>query len=182
MKAAGGPENFSIETRPVPEPGKGQVLVKVKAFGLNRSELMTRKGFSPNVSFPRILGIECVGEIVADPSGEFQPGQKVAGVMGEMGRAFEGSYAEYTVLPKEIVLPFDSNLEWAVLGAIPEMFHTVWGSVHLALQIEKSETILIRRYFFNWYACNTACKKKWIDCIGNHEKAGKKRTAFKNWC
>jgi NADPH:quinone reductase-like Zn-dependent oxidoreductase len=149
MKAAvlytpGGPENFKIETRPVPEPGKGQVLIKVKAFGLNRSELMTRKGYSPNVSFPRILGIECVGEIVSDPSGEYQPGQKVAAVMGEMGRAYDGSYAEYTVLPKEIVLPFESTLEWVVLGAIPEMFHTVWGSLHLALQIEKSETILIR--------------------------------------
>src|SRR5215218_4154796 len=122
---AGGPENLIVETRPMPVPGEGQVLVKVKAFGLNRSELMTRKGYSPNVSFPRILGIECVGEIVTDPSSEFQPGQKVAAVMGEMGRAFDGSYAEYTVLPKEIVLPFESSLEWAVLGAIPEMFHTV---------------------------------------------------------
>ncbi|MEJ7685074.1 MAG: alcohol dehydrogenase catalytic domain-containing protein [Segetibacter sp.] len=110
MKAAvlyrpGGPENFSIETRPMPSPGQGQVLVKVKAFGLNRSELMTRKGLSPDVVFPRVLGIEWVGEIVADPSGEFVPGQKAGAVMGEMGRAFDGSYAEYTVLPKEIVFP-----------------------------------------------------------------------------
>src|SRR4051812_19135458 len=80
MKAAvlhkpGGPENFQIETRPMPEPGKNQVMVKVKAFGLNRSELMTRKGYSSNVTFPPVLGIECVGEIVSDPSGEYQPGQ-----------------------------------------------------------------------------------------------------------
>ena len=149
MKAAvlympGGPENFKIETRPIPEAGKKQVLVKVKAFGLNRSELMTRKGYSPNVTFPRILGIECVGEVVADPSGEYRSGQKVAAVMGEMGRAYDGSYAEYTVLPKEIIIPFESNLAWNVLGAIPEMFHTVDGSLNLALQIKKSETILIR--------------------------------------
>jgi NADPH2:quinone reductase len=149
MKAAvlhkpGGPENFQIEKRPMPEPGKNQVMVKVKAFGLNRSELMTRKGYSPNVTFPRVLGIECVGEIVTDPSGEYQPGQKIAAVMGEMGRAYDGSYAEYTVLPKEIVIPFESNLEWAVLGAIPEMFHTVSGSLHLALKIEKGQILLIR--------------------------------------
>lgn len=149
MKAAvlyrpGGLENFSIETRPMPAPSEGQVLVKVKAFGLNRSELMTRKGLSPGVSFPRVLGIECVGEVVTDSSGEFVPGQKVAAVMGEMGRAFDGSYAEYTVLPKEIVFPFESNLEWAVLGAIPEMFHTVSGSLHLALKVKPSETLLIR--------------------------------------
>ena len=149
MKAAvlyrpGGSENFSIETRPMPAPAKEQVLIKIKAFGLNRSELMTRKGLSPSVSFPRILGIECVGEVVSDPSGEFKQGQKVAAVMGEMGRQFDGSYAEYTVLPKEIVIPFESNLEWSTLGAIPEMFHTVSGSLHLALNIKKGETILVR--------------------------------------
>lgn len=140
----GGPENLKIETRPIPEPTNGQVLVKVKAFGLNRSELMTRKGYSPNVTFPRVIGIECVGEIVTDPSGEYRQGQKVAAVMGEMGRAYDGSYAEYTVLPKEIVTPFESKLAWKVLGAIPEMFHTVDGSLSLALQVKKSETILIR--------------------------------------
>ncbi len=149
MKAAilytpGGPENFKIETRSIPYPTNGQVLVKVKAFGLNRSELMTRKGYSPNVFFPRILGIECVGEVENDPSGEYQQGQKVAAVMGGMGRDYDGSYAEYAVLPKEIITPFESNLDWKILGAIPEMFHTVDGSLNLALQIKKSETILIR--------------------------------------
>lgn len=105
---------------------------------------MTRKGLSPSVSFPRVLGIECVGEVTDDPSGQFVQGQKVAALMGEMGRAFDGSYADYTVLPREIVLPFESNLDWPVLGAIPEMFHTVWGSLFHALRIKKAETLLIR--------------------------------------
>ena len=63
--------------------------------------------------------------------------------MGEMGRAFDGSYAEYTVLPKEIIVPFESTLDWSTLGAIPEMFHTVSGSLHLALKVAEGETILI---------------------------------------
>jgi NADPH2:quinone reductase len=114
MKAAviyepGGPENFIIEERPVPEPQVGWVLIKVKAFGLNRSELMTRKGLSPNVEFPRVLGIECVGEVEHDPSGVLQRGQKVAAFMGEMGRQFDGSYAEYSVLPKSLLCPFEST-------------------------------------------------------------------------
>jgi NADPH2:quinone reductase len=133
----GGPENFVIEERPIPTPGTGQVLIKVKAFGLNRSELMTRKGLSPGVQFPRVLGIECAGEVVADPSGEFEPGQKVAAFMGEMGRAYDGSYAEYTVLPKSILISFDSTLPWEVLGATPEMFQTVYGSLHTALEDKK---------------------------------------------
>ncbi|MEP1258461.1 alcohol dehydrogenase catalytic domain-containing protein, partial [Algoriphagus sp.] len=86
LKEAGGTDNFIILQRPIPEPLFDQVLIKVKAFGLNRSELMTRKGYSPNVQFPRVLGIECVGEIEKDPSGQFLPGQKVAAFMGGMGR------------------------------------------------------------------------------------------------
>lgn len=149
MKAAvlyspGGAENFRLQERPMPTPQEGQVLVKVKAFGLNRSELMTRKGLSPSVSFPRVLGIECVGEVEADPSGEYQKGQQVAACMGEMGRAYDGSYAEYTVVPKSILYPFRSTLSPEQLGAIPELFQTVYGSLHLALTIQKGETLLVR--------------------------------------
>ena len=149
MKAAviltpGGPGNFIIQERAVPVPKEGQVLIRVKAFGLNRSELMTRKGLSPDVIFPRVLGIECVGEVVTDYSGELKKGQQVAAFMGGMGRDFDGSYAEYAVLPRTIINPFESHLPWEQLGAIPEMFQTVYGSLHLALKILKDETILIR--------------------------------------
>lgn len=140
----GGAEKFEIQHRPMPVPVDNQVLIKVKAFGLNRSELMTRKGLSPNVSFPRVLGIECVGEIECDLSGEYKKGQTVAAVMGGMGRDFDGSYAEYTVVPKSIIYPFKSILTWEQLGALPEMFQTVFGSLQLALKIKEDETLLIR--------------------------------------
>ncbi|TXK36946.1 zinc-binding dehydrogenase [Pontibacter qinzhouensis] len=147
MKAAvlyqpGGAENFVLENRPIPTPNADQVLVRVKAFGLNRSELMTRKGLSPNVGLPRVLGIECVVEL--DPAGKLKPGQKVAAFMGGMGRDFDGSYAEYAVLPQSLLYPFESHLSWEQLGAIPEMFQTVYGSLHLALKIKPDETLLIR--------------------------------------
>lgn len=128
----------------MPTPGAGQVLVKVKAFGLNRSELMTRKGLSPSVRFPRVLGIECVGEVELDPSGEFERGQKVAAFMGGMGRDFDGSYAEYAVLPASLLCPFESHLSWEQLGAVPEMFQTAYGSLHLALKIKSGESLLVR--------------------------------------
>lgn len=149
MKAAvlyhpGPAENFQLQEKSIPKPDEGQVLIRIKAFGLNRSELMTRKGLSPNVQFPRVLGIECVGEVDFDPSGEYPKGQKIAAMMGEMGRAYDGSYAEYAVLPKTILYPIQSTLPWEILGAIPEMFQTVYGSLHLALSIQKGETILIR--------------------------------------
>jgi NADPH2:quinone reductase len=149
MKAAvilspGGPEKFVIQERQVSDPEKGQVLIKVRAFGLNRSELMTRKGLSPSVQFPRVLGIECVGEVILDPTGEFKVGQKIAAFMGGMGRDYDGSYAEYAVLPKCIITPFESSLPWKILGAIPEMFQTVYGSLYIALKIREGESLLIR--------------------------------------
>jgi NADPH2:quinone reductase len=130
--------------RPIPEVKDGYLLVRVRAFGLNRAEVVTRKGQSPDVHFPRVLGIECVGEVEEDPSGEYKKGQKIAAMMGGMGRDYDGGDAEYTVLPKKIAIPFESDLGWDQLGAIPEMFQTVYGSLKLALEIKAGETLLIR--------------------------------------
>ncbi|SIN69475.1 zinc-binding alcohol dehydrogenase family protein [Algoriphagus halophilus] len=141
---AGSPEVIEIKEVSTPQVKLGWVLIKVKAFGLNRSELFTRRGDSPGVEFPRIQGIECVGVVEEDPSNTFEKGQQVAAIMGGMGRFFDGGYAEYTLAPIEIIFPFTSSLDWGTLGAIPEMFQTVSGSLHQALEIQKGETLLIR--------------------------------------
>ena len=140
----GGPEVLKLETRPVPEPKPGEVLIRVKAFGLNRSELFTRQGHSPDVKFPRILGIEAVGEVAAAPGAEFREGDTVATAMGGMGRNFDGGYAEYTSVPAKQVQKIDALLPWETLGAMPEMLQTAWGSLFKALRLEKGETILMR--------------------------------------
>ena len=80
--------------RPVPVPRPGQVLIRVRMFGINRSELFTRQGHSPDVTFPRVLGIEATGTVAAAPGGEFRPDEVVATCMGGMGRQFDGGYAE----------------------------------------------------------------------------------------
>ena len=141
---AGSPDVLKIEERPVPAARDGWVLIRVRAFGLNRSELFTRQGHSPNVTFPRILGIEAVGTVVDAPGGEFAAGDVVATAMGGMGRAFDGGYAEFTVVPAANVLRLKTNLAWDVLGALPEMVQTAWGALENALEIKSGETILIR--------------------------------------
>ena len=141
---AGSPDVIEVQELPVPLAQEGWVLIKVKASGINRSEMYTRQGHSPNVRFPRVQGIECVGIVEDDPSGTYQKGQQVAAIMGEMGREFDGGYAEYTLVPLRIVFPFQSDLPWEVLGAIPEMFQTVSGSLNAALGVQKGETLLIR--------------------------------------
>jgi NADPH2:quinone reductase len=141
---AGKPNVIKIQEVLKPDIKSDWILIKVKAFGLNRSELFTRRGESPGVTFPRTQGIECVGIVENDPSDTYKKGQQVAAIMGGMGRFFNGGYAEYTLVPKEIVFPFKSDLTWEVLGAIPEMFQTVSGSLNLALEIQREETLLIR--------------------------------------
>src|SRR6201987_2785047 len=95
----GGPEVLKVESIPIPTPLAGQVLIRVKAFGVNRSEMFTRQGHSPGVRFPRVLGIEAAGVVEDCPGGEFRKGDVVASAMGGMGRDFDGGYAEFTCPP-----------------------------------------------------------------------------------
>jgi NADPH2:quinone reductase len=120
------------------------VRIRVRAFGLNRSELFTRQGHSPGVRFPRVLGIECVGEVDDAGGTDLLPGQTVAALMGEMGRAYDGGYAEYTLVPRERVLPVRTALSWDVLAALPETYLTAWGSLTDAMEIRSGQTLLIR--------------------------------------
>ena len=140
----GGPEVLEIEELPRPEPRAGWVRIRVRAFGLNRSEMYTRQGHSPSVQFPRVLGIECVG-VVDDAGGTDLPiGQTVAALMGQMGRAYDGGYAEYTLVPRDRVLPLHTDLTWDVLAALPETYLTAWGSLVEAMDLEVGQTLLIR--------------------------------------
>ena len=107
---AGGPEVLRLEDRPIPTAKSGWVLIGVRAFGLNRSELFTRQGHSPNVQFPRVLGIVAAGEVVEAPGSGFAPGEKVTTAMGGMGRAFDGGYAEYRLF--RILKSKGSRLGW----------------------------------------------------------------------
>jgi NADPH:quinone reductase-like Zn-dependent oxidoreductase len=141
---AGGPEVLKLEQRPIPTPKNGQVLIRVKAFGLNRSELFTRQGHSPNVSFPRILGIEAAGIVESCPGNEFPPGATVATAMGGLGREFDGGYAEFTCVPVQNVQMIQTELPWETMGAIPEMLQTAWGSLFKALKLQKGNRLLVR--------------------------------------
>jgi NADPH:quinone reductase-like Zn-dependent oxidoreductase len=144
MYAPGGPEVLKLESRPVPVPKAGEVLIRVRAFGLNRSELFTRQGHSPGVRFPRVLGIEAVGTVEEAPGGELAKSSVVATAMGGMGRQFDGSYAEYTCVPAKQVQTIKAQLSWEILGAIPEMLQTAWGSLFRSLKLQKGEHLLVR--------------------------------------
>src|SRR5689334_19820218 len=141
----GGPEVLEIRELPVPAVREGWSLVQVKGAGLNRSELRTRQGHSPTVTFPRVLGIECVGIVAASTDPMLPDGTTVAAVMGEMGREFDGGYAEYALLPNSLLMPVTTTLPWDVLAALPETYLTAQGSLDaLGVVPGGQERLLIR--------------------------------------
>ena len=140
----GGPEKLVLRDVPRPAPREGWVLIRNRAFGLNRSEWFTRRGDSPSVEFPRVLGIECVGEVLDAPGSDLNGGDRVAAMMGGMGRQYDGSYAEYVLVPRRHVFPLTTHLDWKVLGALPEMLQTTHGSLHTGLEIEGARNLLVR--------------------------------------
>ena len=154
-------EEMKIKNVPIPEVKENWILVKIRAFGINRAEIFTRQGDSPSVKLPRVIGIECVG-IVEEPSNsDFKK------------REFDGSYAEYILIPKNQVyrLPdekdffkniklkskellkerFSKNLEiteenifWSEIVAYPELYYTAYGSLFKSLKLKEGETLLVR--------------------------------------
>jgi NADPH2:quinone reductase len=144
VEQPGPPEALRVRNVPRPIAAAGQVLIRVAAFGLNRSELHFRQGVAYSGSFPRIPGIEAAGTVEEAPGGEFAPGARVVTMMGGMGREFDGGYAEYVLVPAGQVIAFSSDLPWQLLGAIPEMLQTANGSLTVGLDARQGQSVLIR--------------------------------------
>jgi NADPH:quinone reductase len=144
LDAPGPADALHVRELAVPDPRPGWVLIRVEAFGLNRSELHTRLGLAEGVTFPRVLGIEAAGVVAAAPGGEFGVGQQVVTLMGGMGRIFDGGYAEYTCVPAGQVIPFATHVPWEVVGALPEMIQTAYGSLTTGLDLQPGQSLLIR--------------------------------------
>lgn len=138
----GGPEVLQYQDMPKPDPVPGEVLIHVKAFGLNHAELHMRKGewdeWNP------ITGLECVGVVEACPGNEFPVGTKVMGVMGGMGRNRPGSNAEYVNVPVTNVAAVQTSLPWEELAVVPEVYSTAWTCLFTILDLQKGDRLLIR--------------------------------------
>ena len=139
-------EEIFLSEVEMPKVKSGWVLVKIFAFGLNHSEkILRREEILENyIQKPVIPGIECVGEIFDTSDTNFKVGEKVIAMMGGMGRSFNGSYAEFALLPAHHVFSVKSSLSWENLAAIPETFFTAWGSLFECLRLKKNDEILIR--------------------------------------
>jgi len=138
-------DELKIQNIEIPKVKNGWVLIKIKAFGINRTEIFTRDGFSPSVKLPRVIGIECAGVIEDASDSDFQKGDRVFTMMNGLGREFNGSYAEYTLVPSSQVYPITlSETDWAKLAAYPELYYTAYGSLFKSLQLKNTDTLLIR--------------------------------------
>jgi len=137
---AGGPEVLRISDFPVPEPGDGEVLIKVIAAGVNRPDVMQRLGlYPPPPGAPDIPGLEVAGTVAAlgpDASGVQEGDAVCALVIG-------GGYAEYCVAPASLCLPVPEALTTVQAAAVPETFFTVWTNVFDRGRLAGGESLLV---------------------------------------
>lgn len=138
----GGPEQLILKDIPTPIPQEDEVLIRVRAFGINRAETYMRRGEWPEIA--PVSGIECVGEVEDDPAHRLAKGQKVAAIMGGMGRTRNGSYAEFVAVPASNVAPIETDLGWADFAAIPESYATAWSCLVGNLRLGAGAILLVR--------------------------------------
>ncbi|MFE3195169.1 zinc-binding dehydrogenase [Nocardia sp. NPDC059240] len=138
----GAPEVLTITELPDPIPAEGEILVEVKAFGLNHAETYMRSGQWGDVA--QVTGIEAAGIVAADPSGRLAPGTPVVAIMGGMGRTRNGAYAELVTIPASNVVPVETGSAWADLAAVPEVYATAWTTLHDNLAVTSGATVLVR--------------------------------------
>ena len=142
ITAPGGPEVLAVAELPDPEPAPGEVLIRVRAFGLNHAETYMRNGSWGEVA--RVPGIEAAGTVQADPSGRLAAGTAVVAILGGMGRTRNGSYAQLVTVPASNVVPVSTSLSWTDLAALPEVYATAWAGLHQNLGLAPGQTVLVR--------------------------------------
>jgi putative PIG3 family NAD(P)H quinone oxidoreductase len=137
---AGSPEVLYLRETACPEPKSGEVLIKVEAAGVNRPDLLQRKGaYPPPPGASPILGLEVAGTIAAvgPNSGIWKIGDRVCALVAG------GGYAEYCTAPAPQCLPIPHGLSMVEAAAIPEAFFTVWANVFMRGQLKPGETLLV---------------------------------------
>src|SRR5512139_2396667 len=140
IRAPGGPDVLVPEQRPVPQPGEGEVLIKVAAAGVNRPDVMQRQGlYPPPKGATEIPGLEIAGEVVALGAGvkRWKPGDKV------MALVVGGGYAEYCLAHESHCLAVPPGLSAVEAAAIPETFFTVWHNTFERGRLQAGETLLV---------------------------------------
>jgi NADPH2:quinone reductase len=140
IKSPGGPEVLVPEERPVPAPGPSEVLVRVRAAGVNRPDVMQRKGqYPPPPGAPDIPGLEIAGEIAAagDRVTRWKIGDKVCALVSG------GGYAEYCLTEETTALPAPNGFTFVEAAALPETFMTVWHNVFQRGALKAGETLLV---------------------------------------
>ncbi|ASP95881.1 NAD(P)H-quinone oxidoreductase [Sinorhizobium meliloti] len=136
----GGPEVLQVVERPRPVPGEGEMLVRVRAAGINRPDVMQRQGnYPPPPGASEVLGLELAGVVESLGSGvrRFKPGDRV------MALVHSGAYAEWAVVQETSALPVPESMSFVEAGAFPETYFTVWSNVFERAGLKTGETLLI---------------------------------------
>ncbi len=140
IREPGPPQVLRAVQRPVPQPAPGEVLIRVAAAGVNRPDVLQRKGgYAPPPGITDIPGLELAGEVVRAGEGVHEPvpGARVCALVAG------GGYAQYVVAPAVQCLPVPASLSLEQAAALPETFFTVWHNVFERARLRQGETLLV---------------------------------------
>src|SRR5262245_16576928 len=140
ISAPGGPDVLQLTERPVPQPGAGEVLIKVAAAGVNGPDLMQRKGLYPAPAGASDLpGLEVSGEVVAAGADvkRWKAGDRVTALTNG------GGYAEYCPVDAEHCLPIPAGMSLVDAASLPETYFTVWSNIFIGAALAGGETLLV---------------------------------------
>lgn len=142
VTGVGGPEVLAMQERPTPRAVGADVLVRVRAFGVNRADLLQTRGQYPApAGVPAdVPGLEYAGEVAevgSDATGSLRPGDRVFGIVGG------GAYAEYLVTHERMAVPIPANLDFVQAAAVPEVFLTAFDALETQGRVQPGERVLI---------------------------------------
>ena len=136
----GGPEVLRLDSVPDPEPSHGEILVKVRASGVNRADLLQRRGlYPPPQGESEVPGLEFAGVVEALGAGvtRWREGERVMGIVGG------GGYAERVAVDERVAVAVPAGMSWSMAGAIPEVYMTAFDAVFRQAALKRGETLLI---------------------------------------
>lgn len=139
QQTTGGPETLVLAERPAPQPGPGQLLIKVLAAGVNRADVVQREGrYPPPTGVTPVLGLEVAGEVKSTPKdSRFKEGDAVFGLVAG------GGYAEYALLDEALAIPKPDSLSWVEAASLPEVWMTAWFNLVEIGHLAAGECVLV---------------------------------------
>ncbi len=144
IHSIGGPEVLQLEEAPTPEPGRNELLIRLRAAAVSRSDLLLREGRIPiGKSMPHILGGDGAGAVIRGTGGDARPGDRVFVSGDVLGRLRDGTYAEFITVPASLAFPMPRDMRYEDAAALGMTAYTAWQALVDRAAIQSAQWVIV---------------------------------------